>query len=131
MPALPPAAGPGGPSFEVDFNGQTHPGKVRPNNEDHFHIVHFGRYLRTVMYCQTAGEAGGDAGRAGHGYVVPAGVGGRGGGEEASRMAIRLLVEFVLQTPDWILSGDELQLTTVLDRFSLRFRAINFAVLAR
>jgi protein phosphatase len=131
MPALPPAAGPGGPSFDVDFDGRTHPGRVRPTNEDHFHVVQFGRYLRTVLTSLPAGEAAEDVGNPGHGFAVADGVGGRAGGEEASRMAIRLLIEFVLQTPDWILSGDELQLTTVLDRFALRFRAVNFAVLTR
>jgi PPM family protein phosphatase len=131
MPVLPPLAGPGGVSLDVDFNGRTHPGKVRPNNEDHFHIVQFGRYLRTVMSSLPAGEAAEEVGSPGHGFAVADGIGGRAGGEEASRMAISLLVDFVLQTPDWILSGDELQLTTVLDRFALRFRAINYAVLAR
>jgi len=131
MPVLPPGAGPGGPTFEVDFDGRTDPGRVRPSNEDHFHIVQFGRYLRTIVSSLPAGEAAQEVGNPGHGFVVADGIGGRAGGEEASRMAVRLLTEFVLDTPDWILGGGDIQLQTVMDRFALRFRAVNFAVLTR
>jgi serine/threonine protein phosphatase PrpC len=131
MPVLPPGAGPGGPTFEVDFDGRTDPGRVRPSNEDHFHIVQFGRYLRTIVSSLPAGEAAQEVGNPGHGFVVADGIGGRAGGEEASRMAVRLLTEFVLDTPDWILGGGDIQLQTVMDRFALRFRAVNLAVLTR
>ena len=30
---------------EVDLGGLSHVGKVRPNNEDHFLITRFGRFL--------------------------------------------------------------------------------------
>ena len=32
----------------IDLAARTHPGKVRPNNEDNFHVVRFGRHLHTV-----------------------------------------------------------------------------------
>src|SRR4051794_19241563 len=99
LPVLPAAGGPGGPAFEVDFHGRTDPGRVRPSNEDHFHIVQFGRYLRTAMSSLPAGEAAQEVGGPGHGFVVADGIGGRAGGEVASRLAISLLVEFVLRTP--------------------------------
>src|SRR5262245_10499922 len=34
---------------QVDLAGQSHPGKVRPQNEDHFLIGRFGRFLETVQ----------------------------------------------------------------------------------
>ena len=36
-------------SVRVDLAGRSHPGKVRPNNEDHFLIVRFGRFLQTLV----------------------------------------------------------------------------------
>jgi PPM family protein phosphatase len=131
MPVLPAGAASGGSAFDVDFGGRTHPGKVRPDNQDHFHMVQFGRYLRTVGSSLPEGEAREEVGPPGHGFLVADGVGGRAGGETASRLAIGLLVEFALQTPDWILGGDDRLLATVMDRFALRFRAVNFAVLTR
>ena len=44
MPALPADPGPANLPLLVDHWGRTHPGKVRPTNEDHFHIVQIGRY---------------------------------------------------------------------------------------
>src|SRR5205809_968355 len=93
MPALHVIGEPGGPGFEVDFDGRTDPGRVRPSNEDHFHIIQFGRYLRTVTSSLLAGEAAQEVGSPGHGFAVADGIGGRAGGEVASRLAISLLVE--------------------------------------
>lgn len=128
LPALPPGAGTGGTSFTVEFDGRTHCGRVRPVNEDHFHIVEFGRYLRTVVSSLPAGEAAEQFGVPGRGFAVADGVGGRAGGEVASRLAISLLVDYVLRTPDWILGVDDDLLGKVMDRFSQRFKAINQAV---
>jgi serine/threonine protein phosphatase PrpC len=130
MPALPAEPGLAGAALQVDLCGLTHPGKVRPTNEDHFHIVQFGRYLRTLGSSLPDGEAPEEVGEAGHGFVVADGVGGRAAGETASRLAIRLLVEFVLQTPDWVLSQQEDLLGEVMDRFARRFQAVNLVVLA-
>src|SRR6186713_3675147 len=33
---------------QVDVSGLSHPGKVRPRNEDHFIVNRIGRYLETV-----------------------------------------------------------------------------------
>ena len=35
-------------SVQINLAGQSHQGKVRPNNEDHFLIVRFGRFLQTL-----------------------------------------------------------------------------------
>src|SRR5438445_9382749 len=36
-------------SVQIDLAGRSHQGKVRPNNEDHFLIVRFGRFLETLL----------------------------------------------------------------------------------
>jgi protein phosphatase len=126
-----PPGGAGGGEFEVDFHGQTDPGKVRPTNEDHFHIVQFGRYLRTLASSLPAGEAREEVGDPGYAFAVADGVGGRAGGEVASRLAVSLLIECALRTPDWILGREDHLLAKVLDRFAERFRAVNSGVLTR
>jgi protein phosphatase len=49
----------------------------------------------------------------------------------ASRLAVGLLIECAVQTPDWILGREEHLLDRVLDRFADRFRAVSAAVLTR
>src|SRR5215468_9034096 len=34
---------------QVDVAGLSHPGKVRPNNEDHFLVARFGRFFATLQ----------------------------------------------------------------------------------
>ncbi|HEX3146637.1 MAG TPA: protein phosphatase 2C domain-containing protein [Gemmataceae bacterium] len=129
MPALSAGAGAAPISLHVDFDGRTSRGLVRPTNEDHFHIVHFGRYLRTQLSSLPAGAVDEEFEPPGYGFVVADGVGGHAAGETASRLAIRLLVEFALQTPDWILGVQDDHLDEVMDRFARRFQSVNFAIL--
>jgi protein phosphatase len=130
VPKLAVGAGPAAGPLDVDLAGKTDPGKVRLLNEDHFHIVQFGRYLRTLMSSLPAGDAQEEVDRLGHGFIVADGIGGRSGGELASRLAIGLLIEFARQTPDWILGHEDRHLATVMDRFAERYRAVNQAVIA-
>jgi protein phosphatase len=125
------AASPSRVLFGVEVAGQTHAGKVRPNNEDHFHIAQFGRYLRTLASSLPAGEVPEEAGEPGYGFAVADGIGGRAAGEVASRLAISLLMECVLQTPDWILGHEDHLLTRVMDRFAERFQTVNLALLTK
>jgi protein phosphatase len=113
----------------MDVSGLTHAGKVRPNNEDNFHIVQFGRYLRALMSSLPAGELPEEIDQPGYGFVVADGLGGRAGGEVASRLAITLLIEYALQTPDWILGQDDKLLARIMDRSAQRFKAVNEAIM--
>jgi protein phosphatase len=91
----------------VDVGGLSHPGKVRPNNEDHYCVARFGRHLEVLGTNLPAGMVPSRFDEVGYGAVVADGIGGHAGGEVASRLAINTLVNLVLSTPDWILRLDE------------------------
>jgi protein phosphatase len=126
VPVLPPAAA--FPPLAVDVGGRTHPGLVRPNNEDNFHVVRFGRYLRTVLTSIPDGLAPAEDTRPCYGFVVADGVGGHAAGEVASREAITRLIELAVQTPDWFLGRDDDALAEVMARTTDRIRRVAEAV---
>ncbi len=128
-PPRPEASSPYSP-HSVDLGGRTHRGLVRKNNEDNFHIVQFGRYLRTLGSSLPVGDVPESIDQPGYGFAVADGIGGHVSGEVASRLAISLLIEYALQTPDWILGRDEQLLAKIMDRAAQRIRAVNEAVVA-
>src|SRR3954471_5841118 len=85
-------------SVRAELAGRSHPGKVRPNNEDHFLIVRFGRFLRTIATNLADGLVPRDHEDSGYGMLVADGMGGMAAGETASRMAIAHLVRLALET---------------------------------
>jgi protein phosphatase len=117
--------------LEVDLAALSHPGRVRPHNEDHYLVLSAGRYLRTWLTSLPEGSVPREFEETAYGMAVADGVGGRPAGEVASRLALTLLVELAIDTPDWIFSLDEPKLTDFLDRAAWRFRTLNAALLER
>jgi protein phosphatase len=82
---------------EVDIYGLTHPGKVRPNNEDHFLVCALQRRTE-VLYTSLPNPASlGGNGRIAMLGMVADGVGGAVAGEEASRLALEGVTRYVSQ----------------------------------
>src|SRR5438874_11752502 len=98
-----PVPRPAPPSVQVDVAALSHPGLVRPNNEDVYLVVHGGRFLETLRTNLPAGHLPDRSVADGYGLLVADGVGGKTAGEVASRLAVSTLVHLVLDTPDWIL----------------------------
>jgi serine/threonine protein phosphatase PrpC len=61
----------------------------------------------------------------GYGMVVADGMGGAAGGEVASSLAIRTLLNLIFDTPDWIISSDQHHAEQVMQRMAERFRQID------
>jgi protein phosphatase len=91
----------------IDVSALSHPGHVRPNNEDQFFVTKLTRSLETLLTSVPAGDVPERADEVNYVMVVADGMGGAAAGEVASRMAISVLVQLALQMPDWILKLDE------------------------
>jgi serine/threonine protein phosphatase PrpC len=127
--ALDHSPGPSTSTVRTDISGRSHPGKTRPSNEDNFLVVRFGRFLQTMLTSLPDGDLATECGDAGYGMAVADGMGGRAAGEVASRLAINLLVNLVLETPDWILSLDEPYADEVAARAVRRFYQVNESII--
>jgi protein phosphatase len=114
----------GSARVEVDLAALTHQGLVRSHNQDHYLVVRFGRTLEALLTSLPAGEVPARSEEVGYGLLVADGIGGRTGGEVASRVAISTLMSLVLHTPDWVLSTEPEEAQRVLERFADRFRRI-------
>ena len=132
--ALPPSPGrrppvPLSSPVQVDVAGLSHPGKVRPNNEDHFLVLRFGRFLEPLATNLPAGQAPPRCEDVGYALAVADGMGGHAAGEEASKLALTTLVNLVLNTPDWFLRMDEASSAEeVMRRAAERFGHIDHAL---
>jgi PPM family protein phosphatase len=117
------------PPVRVDIAGLSHMGKVRPNNEDNFLVVRFGRFLQTMLSSLPEGDLSPEYALEGYGMAVADGMGGMAAGEVASRRAIALLINFVLETPDWMLSHEEPHVGVVVERAIERFQKVNESII--
>ncbi|WP_010587277.1 PP2C family protein-serine/threonine phosphatase [Schlesneria paludicola] len=109
---------------EVDLGGLSDPGKTRPNNEDTFFVARFDRAMQTLMTNLPLGEYPDTSHETGYGMVVADGMGGHAAGEVASRTAVRVLLDLVLQTPDWIMRLDDQWADQIFRRTEQRVQAI-------
>ena len=81
---------------EIDVYGLTHPGKVRRTNQDHFLIGSLKKHMQVLLTSlPSVNVVPKDAERLAFLAMVADGVGGTGGGEEASRLAVEAITEYV------------------------------------
>src|SRR5262249_29782401 len=85
-----------------------------------------GRFLEVVQTSLPHDEVTPRTEEIGYGMIVADGIGGHRAGEEASRMAIKDLVQMVLSTPDWILQVEnDRYFHEVLNRAGDRLPRVN------
>jgi PPM family protein phosphatase len=116
-------------AVRIDLGARSHRGKVRPNNEDHFLAVRFGRSLVTLRSNVPDGLVPDRFDETGYGFVVADGMGGAAAGEVASRLAISVGVNLALNAPKWNLLTRPEEIRENMDKWRHRFRQID-AVLA-
>jgi protein phosphatase len=106
QPATAPAATERKPrDDELDVFGLTHPGKVRKDNQDHFLICSL-RGSVAVHHTSLPDPGNWPVGRLAFLAMVADGVGGSAMGEEASRLAIAGITEYVTQSMQTYYSSD-------------------------
>jgi protein phosphatase len=116
-------------AVNADIAGRSHAGHVRSNNEDHFLVVRFGRFLESLETNLPADQVPARIEEQGYAMAVADGMGGHAAGEEASRFAITTLLNLVLTTPDWILRADEPPLAEeIMRRAAERFKQVDRAL---
>ena len=91
----------------IDVSALSHPGLVRPNNEDQFFVTRLTRSFETMLTSLPRGEVPERAEEVNYVMVLADGMGGHAAGEVASRLAISSLVNLGLEIPDWIFKVDE------------------------
>jgi protein phosphatase len=109
----------------VDAAAKSHPGIVRPRNEDIYLVARFVRSMQTVRTNMPPGFLPDEYADDCYGLLVADGVGGMTGGDVASRTAVAALIRLVIETPDWIMRIADRETEEVLGRIVSRYRAID------
>jgi protein phosphatase len=128
MPTPVPGDPLGQPAFyrtQVDVGALSHPGKVRPNNEDFYLVARLERSLQTLLTNLPEGAVPLRYHEMTYAMVVADGVGGAAGGEVASQVAISTLVNLVLYQPDWIARSGEPEAERLLRRIVRRYGQVH------
>ena len=101
----------------MDVAGRTDVGCVREQNEDSFVIAHLGRTLEVLDTSLTVGQAQRRIeGPKGTLMMVADGMGGHGGGEVASAVAVDAIAQFALYAMPWMTDPDEAAETSLLEQ---------------
>jgi protein phosphatase len=89
-------------SLAFEFGAATHPGKVRPNNEDHYAIVRR-RRMSELLLTNLAPQELTLADDSAFALAVADGMGGARFGEFASRLALQRMFELAQQATSWVM----------------------------
>jgi protein phosphatase len=116
---------------ELDLAGLSHPGKVRPNNEDQFFAARLDRKMTRLATNLRAGDYPDSSAETTYGMLVADGMGGHAAGEVASRTTITALLDLVIRTPDWIMRLNDQAVETVMQRTRERLQQIQNILVER
>jgi protein phosphatase len=113
------------PVFRVDAAARSHPGRVRKRNEDHFVFGRFGRFVEIGGTNLPPDSPVVRREEAAFYAMVADGMGGRAGGDEASRRAIEISYLLQLARRDWILRPAPEDLPELLRRMDEHLQEVD------
>lgn len=113
------------PVFRVDAAARSHPGLVRKRNEDHFVFGRFGRFVEIGGTNLPAESPVVRREEAAFYAMVADGMGGRAGGDRASRRALELSYLLQLARRDWILDPKPEDLPELMRRMEHHLQEVD------
>ena len=119
----------------VEFDALTHPGRVRPRNEDAFLVYRASRSWERLLSSLPEEDLPREFVEMAHAFCVADGMGGAAGGSVASSLALRTGVNLVLNAARWWMKLDNPQsreraMRELIRRALHRFRQIDRALTA-
>ncbi len=118
------------PPVRVEFGALSHPGKVRPNNEDHYMVLRLRRSVGVVTTNLPEGAYAPPDDEDAYAMAVADGMGGAASGEVASRQAIRVAMELILRDIKWTMKFNEHEEAELVEKLGMYFRLMDRALLA-
>jgi PPM family protein phosphatase len=119
------------PRVHVAFGGGTHPGHVRPRNEDQYLIAKLAKSMRICASSLPESETTRFSDEEGHLLIVADGMGGSAGGKEASTMAVQTVESFVLDAIKWFLHREDHEQNALVNELRLALQRADCDVMAR
>jgi protein phosphatase len=118
--------GPTQPPVRVEFGAVSHPGKVRPNNEDHFLVQRHRRTLDVMLTNLPAEYHASDrVHEDAYSMAVADGMGGMAFGELASATALRTAMDLVLSAVKWSVKLNEREIRELKEKIVVYFDLID------
>ena len=115
---------------EMAFGASSHPGKLRPNNEDHYIVVQR-RRSRSVLLTNLPGNITDFAEDQVHILAVADGIGGAAFGELASNLALRTAFELGHGAAKWIFKVNEQELEELKGQIETILRLTHQSLMER
>lgn len=112
----------------VDVAAATHPGRIRPNNEDHYIVARLGRRLDVLSTNLPRGRVPDSFEEFGYALAVADGMGGASAGEVASELALSLGTRLTLGASVWPTRLDSEGARELVETVGGFFREIDRAV---
>lgn len=120
--------GPTPQPVRVVFGAMSHPGKVRPNNEDHYAVVRRHR-TRSVLMTNLPTQALKPTEEDAYVMVVADGIGGAAFGDLASMLALRTAWELAERETAWPMNMNEGEARELQEKFHAYAQRIHLALL--
>jgi PPM family protein phosphatase len=117
------------PPARVEFGAMSHPGKVRPNNEDHYLVLRRRRSLGVLLTNLPEEQSAPVADQDAYIMAVADGMGGAARGEVASSQALRTGVDLMLHAINWTMMYSEREVREASEKVRMFYRILNHILL--
>jgi protein phosphatase len=118
-------------AVSVEFSAKSHPGRVRPNNEDHYLILRLDRSQEILETSLPKSDFLRRFDEHGYAMLIADGIGGTGTGAVASRVALSTLAHLAMHYGRWNVRVDGRTAAEIIERAEWYYRRVNEAVVER